>query len=462
MPDYPNIVICQCDQLRAFNVGCYGDQVVHTPNIDHLASVGVRFETAVTNNPVCTPARSSLLSGQYSRTCTGMLGNVHQDPPNSERVRLLSPTLPEILRDNGYQTALIGKWHIDPQPQLMGFDKALYPKVAHRYYGQTVFDEFAHNRVVDEFLEDFFAEQVQHFLRKASGQPFFLFYSISLPHQPIGPGHLPSRYTVMYDREAIKLRVNALSDGQPSWDPFWFSVYTSADYYWRYLRKEPQNPVDIVPEVFDLADLTRLYYGAVTCVDDLLGRLLENLTENKLDENTIIVFLSDHGDNLGSHGLFNKNSLIEESIRIPLIVFDPLHRQVATDTEHIASIIDIVPTILQLAGLAVPDYVQGQSLLPLFSGNSMGSMFDKAFIETGPMIGVRTPHYLYGLPYDAALHRISEGETWFFDLADDPYELNNLAARNAQSDIKLSLHNMLLEWNQNTTWSVAPEHIPHY
>jgi arylsulfatase A-like enzyme len=98
MSSAPNIVICQCDQLRACSIGCYGDDDARTPHIDRLAGSGLRFETAITNNPVCTPARSCLLSGQYSRTCTGMLGNVHQDPPNPERVRLLAPTLAEVLR----------------------------------------------------------------------------------------------------------------------------------------------------------------------------------------------------------------------------------------------------------------------------------------------------------------------------------------------------------------------------
>ena len=461
MPDFPNIVICQCDQLRAFNVGCYGDPVVRTPAIDRLAAAGVRFETAVTNNPVCTPARSSLLTGQYSRTCTGMLGNVHQNPPNPSRVRLLAPTLPELLRDQGYRTGLIGKWHVDPQPQLVGFDTALYPKVAHQYYGQTVFDEHAQPRIVEGFLEGFFGDRVRQFLMEPSPQPFFLHYNISPPHQPIGPGHLPPAYTQMYSREDVELRSNALLDGRLSDDPFWFNTYTSADYFWRHLRKEPQDPADIVPDEFDLVDLARLYYGAITCVDDLVGRLMDCLHKLGL-ENTIVVFLSDHGDNLGSHGLFNKNSLIEESIRIPLIFHDPRGCRAVTDTQHVASIVDVMPTVLELAGLTVPDHVQGRSLSPIIRGESAAAGPDRAFIETGKMVGVRTSRHLYGQQYDEQNHSIAQGDVWFYDLADDPLQQNNLAGREEHLQVERLLRESLHEWDRDAAWLDAPEHVQEF
>ncbi|MCK5805124.1 MAG: sulfatase-like hydrolase/transferase [Lentisphaeria bacterium] len=462
MTDVPNIIICQCDQLRAFNVGAYGDSVVRTPNIDRLAAAGTRFETAITSNPVCTPARSCLLTGQYSRTCAGMLGNVHQDPPNQKRVRLLSPTLPELLRDGGYRTGLVGKWHLDPQPQLLGFDSALYPKVAHRYYGQTVFDECTKPKIVEGFLEDFLADHVHHFLTDASQKPFFLHYNISPPHQPIGVGHLPPAYTQMYSRDDVELRANTLLDGVPSKDPFWFNIYTSADYYWRHLRKETQDPADIVPDDFDLVDLTRLYYGAITCVDDLIGRMMDCLDELGLAQNTIIVFLSDHGDNLGSHGYFNKNSLIEESIRIPLIIHDPRGCRPVIDTDHVVSIIDVMPTLLELAGLTVPAYVQGRSLAPLVRGGTMALEANMAFIETGPMIGVRTPSHLYGMKYNAQRHCPVEDDFLFYDLVRDPLEQNNLAGRRVQAGVERTLRKMLLEWDRHTPWLKAPEHVPNF
>ncbi len=122
MPQSPNIILCTCDQLRAFEVGCYGNPIIRTPNLDRLAATGVRFETAVTTFPVCMAARSVLLSGQYNRTCTGGVGNVAlpQDDgriyfpqyPHAGRPHLRDATLPELVRKMGYHTAVIGKWHI--------------------------------------------------------------------------------------------------------------------------------------------------------------------------------------------------------------------------------------------------------------------------------------------------------------------------------------------------------------
>ena len=131
-PKTPNVIVILCDQLRAFEVGCYGHDVVRTPNIDSLAAEGVRFDVAVTNNPVCTPARSCLLSGQYSRTCCGRLNNSDREPPFPQRLRLVDPTIAECFKAAGYRTALIGKWHVHPAASLVGFDYRLCPRIVHR------------------------------------------------------------------------------------------------------------------------------------------------------------------------------------------------------------------------------------------------------------------------------------------------------------------------------------------
>src|SRR5271170_2266056 len=108
MPRQPNVILCVCDELRAFDVGCYGNPIIRTPNIDRLAATGVRFDTTISNNPVCTPARSILLTGQYSRTCNGVTGNVGD--PTGPRKHLAGTTIAEAFRDAWYDTAAIGKW----------------------------------------------------------------------------------------------------------------------------------------------------------------------------------------------------------------------------------------------------------------------------------------------------------------------------------------------------------------
>ncbi|MFP4028664.1 MAG: sulfatase-like hydrolase/transferase [Candidatus Brocadiia bacterium] len=453
----PNMVLCMCDQLRAHAVGCYGNDHVRTPNIDRLATMGTRFDLAFTPNPVCTPARSATITGQYSRTCAGMLGNVHRNPPNPERVRLLGPTLPEIFGEHGYETALIGKWHMGPRPEMVGFETALYPKVAHHYYGQTYFNERAESIEVEEFAGDWEIDRVREFLESRAGcsEPFFLFHNISQPHQPIGPGHLPDRYVNMFDPNEVPLRPNTMEDGEPSHSRWWFSVYRSADFFWRDVKGEPQDPKDIAPEDFDLRSLTALYYGAIACVDDQLGEMMLALEKNHLADDTIVVFISDHGDNLGSHGLFNKNSLIEESIHIPMVVYDP-RQEPGEDTETIASLIDVAPSLLEMIGVEIPAHIQGRSLAPSVRDNGMPEEENLAFIETGPMIGVRTPSHLYGMQYDEENHTITDGEEWFFDLTEDPYEMNNLAESGERDGLQEELRQKLLEWDESTPWLDAP------
>ncbi|MDP7740528.1 MAG: sulfatase-like hydrolase/transferase [Lentisphaeria bacterium] len=460
MPEKPNVIVCACDQMRPFEVGCYGHTVVRTPNIDRFAAKSARFEVAVTSNPICSPARSSLLTGQQVRSCNGILTNVKdRDPPNPKREMLVDTTLPEVFRDAGYRTALVGKWHVDPQPQLVGFDSVAYPNFEHRHYGQTYRDETAEPVVVvDEFIGDWELRQAREFLAGDRDQPFFMYYNIALPHPPIGPRQMPSRYHDMYSRDEVEFRANIPSARDPDNDRFWFNTYTSADYYWRYQRQEAQDPDDLVPDDFDLADLTRLYYAAITCTDDQFGALIDTLAELGLDDNTIVVFLSDHGDNLGSHGLFNKDSLIEESIRIPLIVHDPRDCAPVHDTTHVASIIDVMPTVVDLAGLPTPGSVQGQSLAPIVHGGDDIPGGRAAFIETGPMIGIRTPTHCYGMSFDLESRRPTDNDIWFYDLTGDPLELHNLAGTEAQPELEQELRQALLAWDQSTPWLQVPEH----
>ncbi len=458
----PNVVLCLCDQLRAFTVGCYGNPVIHTPNIDRLAEGGVRFDLAVTNDPVCVPARSSLLTGQYARTCTGAVGNAADDFPAEERLRLRDTTLPECFKSLGYKAAVIGKWHIHPHPLLVGFDDALYPLINERLYGQTYFRNWGSGFVVNEFGPDFEIKAAQSFILEAMGEPFFLFYSITPPHMPMGPGNAPEKYMTMYDRTQVPLRGNVWKDGTMASDEFWFKVYTIWDYWarnWPERREDREG--DKLADGFDLRDLTAYYYGMVTCVDDRVGKLMETLAANGLAENTLVVFVSDHGDNLGSHHLFNKDVLYEESIRIPMIFYYPDKLRPHVNRHNIAQIIDVVPTVLDLCQVDIPSSVQGRSLVTLLRGEQDALEDNVAFIETDThQIGIRTPTHLYGMRPDEykrtlPVDRLFSADLWsdlFFDLEADPYQENNLAGSGEQLEVEQELRARLLSWNALTPW----------
>ena len=457
MKNKPNVIICICDQLRAFEVGCYGNQVISTPNIDDLARNGVRFEHAVSTDPVCMPARSSLVSGQYARTCMGALGNAsvpdeHGRPivaswPLQERIHLPDPTIAEQFKDAGYDTALIGKWHIHPAPEIVGFDYTLHPRVNPRPTGQDFVENGGPPQLVDGFSVDYEIENVLSYLAADRNNPFFLYYSISPPHMPLADA--PEHYLTMYDPDDMPLRPNVFIDGEMAYDEHWFKVYL-----WDFLYYSQNLPYTLdLPEGFDLRTLTALYYGLTTWVDDMVGRMMEGLRANGQLDNTIVVFTSDHGDNLGSHHRFNKGLLIEESIRIPMIFHAPWLWEPSVSSSQVAQLIDIMPTVLDASGSPIPDHVQGRNLSPVLAGDSPRLDENWGFIETTDgEIGVRTPTHLLGRRTSNSEGGAENRPNCFYDLRDDPYELNDLAGIVEQEQAESELDDLLTAWDQNTPW----------
>lgn len=461
----PNIILCLCDELRAFEVGCYGNAHARTPHIDRLAQGGVRFEVAVSNNPVCMPARSLTVAGQYSRTCIGRLGNdaVHAGPgkffmpqrPDDARPELLDPTLPECLQQAGYDTALVGKWHIKPAPRQLGFDWSLYPLTHHRHTGQTFIEETATERRESDppgFSIDFEADAVRDYLSGKRGgrdadKPFFLFYNISPPHMPLGD--MPDKYLTMFAPEDVPLRPNVIdAQGQLTRNEHQFKVYL-----WDFLFYQQALPHTLdLPEGFDLRHLTALYYGATTWVDDTVARMMSALEENGLAENTIVVFASDHGDHLGSRGQFGKGSLWEEATRIPFIVHAPGRYEPQSNTTQVASLLDLLPTLVSAAGAEVPATAQGQDLTPILRGTRGELAQSGAFIETtGGLVGLRTPTHLYGVKLSPDKRQI-EGDWGFYDLQTDPLQERNLAVTKEQATLGAALHKQVVTWAQHTPW----------
>ena len=460
----PNVVVCLCDQLRAMDIACYGSSFVKTPNIDALASSGVRFDIACSNNPVCTPGRSMLLSGQYSRSCLGALGNVAE--PVRERKVFPGPTLAESFKSAGYRTGLIGKWHIGPHPRTVGFDSAFFPHHSHRYTGQTFFDIDDHSRVVDGFCPEAEQDELGRFLKTDPGEPFFLYYNISQPHMPLDD--MPERYKRMYSPADVPLRPNVFADGKPAYNEKWFQIYLwdylFYDKHLPYTEKLPTPPSPPsqggAKDGFDLRHLTALYYGAIAWADDQLGELMRQLAAAGLDENTIVIFTSDHGDNLGSHQLFNKDELYDESIRVPMIYRWPAGlapRQIDT---QVASLVDVMPTVLSLAGVDIPSSVQGTDLSRVAAGDEQSTGENAAFIETiGGDVGIRTLTHLYGVKKAKdAKHRTShviEDRHMFFDVTSDPLETHNLADTSHCDPLAETLRERVLKWDTETKWLEA-------
>jgi choline-sulfatase len=457
-----NVIICLCDQLRATEVGAYGNEIIRTPNIDGLAAEGVRFEQAVTNNPLCMPARSIVLTGQYSRTCCGQLFNtvallpeggwIMPEYPRRGRPHLKDPTLPEILRSHGYHTAAIGKWHIHSWPHDVGFDYYLIPRVYHVHVGQKYTENGGPEFIPEGFTVDFEAERVGEFLqaRKDSEQPFFLYYNISPPHLPYWD--IPERYQKMYKPEDMQIRENAIIDGEMSHDMRTFLSYVYDRKYYDFGLPFTNE----ISEDFDLRHLYALYYGSTTWVDDTVGKLLKNLELAGFEENTIVLFSTDHGDNLGSHRLWQKGSFYQESSRIPYIWRVPGSKKGKVATKQIGSLVDIAPTILDFLKIDIPKHIQGQSLTPIISGKSETLENNYTFIESMYQgAALRTPKYIFGKRLNLENGQLTDRRTIFYNLENDPFEYENLAQTSKEKEIRDKLEAILERWNADTPWGSA-------
>ena len=447
MSSRPNVVVCLCDQLRPFEVGCYGSEFVQTPYLDRMAENGVRFEIACTNNPVCTAARSALLTGQYSRTCVGTSGNAREPVP--ERDRMLDSTLAEVFQAAGYRIGLIGKWHIDPRPELLGFQTVLYPNHQHRYTGQTYYGNDRRETLVEGFSVDYELDELGRWISERRNEPFFLFHNISQPHMPVWDA--PERFRDMYKPEEVPLRENVWLDGQMAYDERWFTIYMyTMLYYQNRLDSHPER----LPDGFDLRRLAALYCGMVTWTDYQVGRLMAILEEDGLADNTVVVFTSDHGDHLGSHHLFNKDSLYEEALRIPMLYHWPVELKPRAVDSQVTSLVDVMPTILSLAGLSAPPNVQGADLSAVLRGEAQTVGENVAFCESAQsQVGVRTLTHLYG--FKKRPGRGPDPDVSFFDLTDDPMEMRNLAASGRQSDLEANLRERARRWDLHTPWLAA-------
>jgi arylsulfatase A-like enzyme len=412
----PNIILYLSDQFRADFIGANGgNSSTRTANLDRLALRGTNFAQAITNQPLCSPSRSVLLTSRYA-TETGVwrLGL-----PMDRSL----PTLAEELRKAGYSANCIGKWHLaleDPKaggtsgpvrnPEDRGgfldlWEAANAPENSTHPYEGTFWDR--DNQPIsykDEYRVDFLTDRAERFLRQKHDRPFLLFVSQLEPHPqnarinhplgPVAPKGVAARFansTVPHD-----------------------------------VRAYPGTWQEYLPD----------YYGCVEAIDSSVGRIQRILKEEHLAENTIFVFLSDHGCHFETRNISDKCSAHESSIRVPLILDGPGFRN-AQQIPELVGLIDLAPTLLEAAGVPVSSTWKGRSLLPLLRGAEARERWpNQQFIQiSGTMTGraIRTRDWTYCIadlsgdiskPAAATYH-----EYQMYDLRADPEEFINLAGR---------------------------------
>lgn len=421
MGEKPNILFLFPDQWRGDCLSYLGHPVVETPFLDQLCHEGVTFTSAYSPSPICIPARASLFTGM-SPSNSGRLGYVDKVPWKYET------TLMKELRDGGYQTLMAGKTHFYPQRAALGFEE------------MRLYDTQQHDR---GFVSDYHA----WLERAGGGQVRDTAQGLSTSSWVVAPWTQPEHFhpNTWTTDAALEL----LGRRDPT-RPFFLWVgyhrpHPPHDppyaYYERFLPKElPQVPVggwssDEVMRTIDapqgclsqeLLDRTRrAYYAQIAHVDYQIGRLLHRLRQTGEIHNTWIVFSSDHGEQLGDHHLFRKSTPLEGSAKIPLIVRAPrtaANRRGAI-CQTAVNLTDLMPTLLEAAGIAIPASVDGHSLLPCVADSRQA--LSRGYIH-GECAGAEGWQYVTDGKSKFFWESVS-GREWFFDLERDPQELHNLA-----------------------------------
>lgn len=437
----PNILLIMTDNHPAELLGCYGNEEIHTPHLDRLAVQGIRFDNAFCVNAMCSPCRASVFTGLMpsQHGIHTWLDDRGMDdwPPNWNAIGEFE-ALPQILKENGYKTALVGKYHLGmPYEPQNGFDHwVTFPHGHTRNFWKNTIIENGEQYEHSGHIVDLFTEKAVEYLETQdpdSEQPFFLYLPYNGPygHWPAIKGRARNRFARLYENTEMK-SVPREGLSQESITRFLLRRYASAGGidYSVYLR---------IPN--DLESL-RNYFSQMTLIDDGVGRVLATLQEQGLDEDTLVIYTADHGFSLGHHGFWGHGQATwpanahREAYHIPLLVRHTNHIAPLQAPSRMISQIDLFATILDYVGLGhvkTNDNSPSRSLAPLLQGGQLDWGQDELFIEQEEMRAVRTRQWLYVRRFKGSPNYPFKDE--LYDLVNDPGERNNLIETAAYAEV---------------------------
>jgi arylsulfatase A-like enzyme len=432
----PNFVFLYTDDQRYDALGVVqreqGDKArfpwVQTPNLDRLASEGVRFRNAFVVNSLCAPSRSNFLTGRYSHL-NGVANN--HTPFPSENI---PTTWSSLLKQAGYATGYIGKFHHDGQTgQRPGFEYSASFTGQGRYF-DCPFEVNGKFQETTGYVDDVSTDFAIDFLGKNRDKPFALVVGYKSAHGPFTPPpRLADKYAGKESRPSPNANVPPIYAGK-------FSGKAKED---TPPKKKKADAEGKAKGKAGNAPSYAGYFGCLAAVDENVGRLMAKLDELKLAENTVVIFSSDNGFYLGDHSTGDKRSAYEESIRIPLLVRWPKLGDKARGktVDQMALNIDLAPTLLDLAGIKAPDSMQGRSWRPLLEGNAAANWRTAFFYEYFYERNYAIPTVLAVRTDKAKLIKYPGHDDWteLFDLAADPYEIKNLASDPAAKDLRAKM-----------------------
>jgi len=445
-----NILLILSDQQRADTLGFVGRTPCRTPHLDRLAAEGTAFDRAITPSPICLPARSAIFTGRYPHQ-TGMMDN--------DDVLAVEPTLLARLREAGYALDYAGKWHLGEEvmPQWLdrfaGEDPQEYAgwctdqglpdgwplndsatrteRTPHMSIPATAVNPIPPEKTNDAWIADLAIDLLRS---RDRTRPFFLTCSFNGPHPPF---KIPEPYYGMYDPELIAEPANfrpPFDEPRPNRESFYRQLWNDHGEEWSAWRKS-----------------VAVYWGFVSLIDDQVGRLLNALDDERLSDDTLVIFASDHGELLGQHGLWHKFHAYEEALRVPLIVRLPGRVAAGVRSRAGTSLIDIPATMLALSGLDVPPELGGVDLRPALAGDADWETDRLLYSEHKPL-GAWHGAVDWRMVTDNRLkytwNRTAEDE--LYDLSADPYEMANRIDDADLADQRRRLRAALDTWMRDT------------
>ncbi len=469
--DKPNLLFIWTDEQRADTMSVYGNRKIHSPNLNKLASESVVIKNAYVSQPVCTPSRSTVMTGLWPHTNSCTANNI----PLPQDV----PCLPELINDPGYCTAYMGKWHLGDEIFAQhGFQKWIGIEDGYRKYYRPEHDRnaksdywrflnelgyepntdegyysrgFAARRPLEHCKPKFLERQACDFLERHQNEPFMLYINFLEPHMPFyGP------LDDVHDPSDISLPGNfndPLEENEPLRYRLLRKNYAAKGFEGHNLKTEE-----------GWRNLTAKYWGLVSQVDLSVGTILKRLEELGLAGNTIVVYTSDHGDMMGSHRLLAKTVMYEESVKVPWLMRIPQQGRKQQIIQERLSHIDLVPTLMNLMGKSAPDSLPGHSLVPFLKGGSLPN--DHVFIEWNPSRRRNAPHSIPKVSENAvenagnaSIRTVIAPDGWklcwsdldhsqLFNLNSDPYETINLYGKLEHKQIIKRLEQKILEWQK--------------
>lgn len=440
----PNILLIMSDNHMADLLGCYGNEEIHSPNLDKLAQQGMQFNNAYCVNGMCSPCRASTLTGlmpSQHGIHTWLDDRVMDQWPDSWNAIGEFVTLPGILKANGYDTALIGKYHLgDPSAPQNDFEHWVTFPVGHtRSFWNSQVIENGKTYTYPAHTVDFFTEKAVDYIRGRDGsaeRPFFLFLTYNAPygHWPSVAGRARNRYAALYDQCEMK-SIPREGVSKQAIERFLLRRYATGGGidYSAHLRM----PNDL--------ETLRNYFSQMTMVDDGIGRVLHTLHEQGMDENTLVIYTCDHGFSLGHNGYWGHGQATwpanahRASYHIPLLLRHSGYIADGQKNNRMISQLDLFETILDYAGIGddsrnAPSF--SRNFAPMLRNEKL-QWEDEVFIEQEELRAIRTPQWLYMKRFQGSATYPFEDE--MYDLIRDPEEKSNVVSEEEHAGVEQSL-----------------------